>query len=217
MCKIALVNDSATDATLRSRKMRQTAASLTAVTRRLTAERGLGGFTVEEVCDEVDISRRTFFNYFSSKEDAIIGAPDDELRHFTEQFLAREPAGWGRVLDDLVELAIEHFESTGLDSAEHGELMAALEREPKLLLRFMGLTRERDKQAVAMVAQREGVAGDDPHAEAAIAVLSMLLHSAGERYLRPDNEHQFSFLIHDRLAALRAVLVTASPRKGPTT
>ena len=41
--------------------------------------RGLNGYTVEEVCERGGISRRTFFNYFPTKEDAIIGHADDEL------------------------------------------------------------------------------------------------------------------------------------------
>ncbi|MDQ4490387.1 TetR/AcrR family transcriptional regulator [Sinomonas sp. ASV486] len=37
----------------------------------LATARGLGGFTVEELADAAGVSRRTFFNYFSSVEEAI--------------------------------------------------------------------------------------------------------------------------------------------------
>jgi AcrR family transcriptional regulator len=207
--------NSAPEVTRRSQKMRHTATHLTTVARRLTAERGLNGFTVEEVCDEVDISRRTFFNYFPSKEDAIIGVqPEEDLRRFSDEFLARGSGGWATVVDDLVELVIAHFESAGVHTAEHAQLMSALEREPKLLFKFMGVTRERDRQAMALVAQRENVAVDDPRAEAALNVLSILLRSTGEHYLLSENTHDFSTLLHERLAAMRAVLAPESPRKG---
>jgi AcrR family transcriptional regulator len=195
--------------------MLATATRLTSVARRLTAERGLNGFTVEEVCDEVDVSRRTFFNYFPTKEDAVLGIdPGEELEKFSAGFLARGSHGWGTVIDDLVDLVIDHFAATGPDPVAHREFTAALEREPRLLLRFMGATREREKQAVALVASREGVAVDDPRAEAAVSILTTLLKQAGERYLDPARTHDFPSTLRNHLAALRVVMAPPTTRKA---
>ena len=49
---------------------------------RLVDERGFADVTVEEICDAAGISRRTFFNYFDSKDSAVLGAPSHE---FTEE------------------------------------------------------------------------------------------------------------------------------------
>ena len=196
----------------RERKAQETSSRLTSVSRRLTAERGLGGFTVQEVCDEADVSRRTFFNYFSSKEDAILGVhPEDEFQQLSNGFLERGSRGWSVVVDDLIELVIEHFEGMDLDPASHLEFHAALEREPQLLLRFMGVSRERDRQAVALVAKRENVPVDDVRAQGAVSVLSALLKSAGDRYLNPANAVDFSSLIRNDLAAFRDVLAFPTP------
>lgn len=196
----------------RERKAQETSSRLTSVSRRLTAERGLGGFTVQEVCDEADVSRRTFFNYFSSKEDAILGVhPEDEFQQLSNGFLERGSRGWSVVIDDLIELVIEHFEGMDLDPASHLEFHAALEREPQLLLRFMGVSRERDRQAVALVAKREKVPVDDVRAQGAVSVLSALLKSAGDRYLNPANAVDFSSLIRNDLAAFRDVLAFPTP------
>jgi len=196
----------------RERKAQETSSRLTSVSRRLTAERGLGGFTVQEVCDEADVSRRTFFNYFSSKEDAILGVhPEDEFQQLSNGFLERGSRGWSVVVDDLIELVIEHFEGMDLDPASHLEFHAALEREPQLLLRFMGVSRERDRQAVALVAKRENVPVDDVRAQSAVSVLSALLKTAGDRYLDPTNSVDFSSLIRNDLAAFRDVLAFPTP------
>ena len=196
----------------RERKAQETSSRLTSVSRRLTAERGLAGFTVQEVCDEADVSRRTFFNYFSSKEDAILGVhPEDEFQQLSNGFLERGSRGWSVVVDDLIELVIEHFEGMDLDPASHLEFHAALEREPQLLLRFMGVSRERDRQAVALVAKRENVPVDDVRAQGAVSVLSALLKSAGDRYLNPENAVDFSSLIRNDLAAFRDVLAFPTP------
>lgn len=195
--------------------MQETAFQLTHVCRRLTAERGLAGFTIEEVCEEVDVSRRTFFNYFPSKEDAVIGAdPEDESHRFAEEFLARGSTGWPGVIDDLVALVASHFEATGIDPAARSEFMQALEREPRLLARFIGVSRERERQAIAIVAEREGVAPDDARAEAAVGLLTTLLRSGAERLLDPDDSRDFSTILAESLAAFRAVLDAPSPRKG---
>lgn len=48
----------------------------------LVIEHGFDGVTVEDICMRAEISKKTFFNYFSSKSGAIMGRmdvfPDDE-------------------------------------------------------------------------------------------------------------------------------------------
>jgi len=195
--------------------MRQTAANLTSVSRRLTAERGLSGFTIEEVCDAVGVSRRTFFNYFASKEDAVLGAnPEEEFRRFGEQFVARGASSWPDVLGDLIALAIEHIESDDLDPREHTDLMAALEREPRLLARFMGITRDRDRQFRALIANRQGVDGDDPRVFATVSVLGSLMKSSADNFVAPDNDRDFATILTSSLDAMRTVLAPPAPSKG---
>jgi AcrR family transcriptional regulator len=198
------------------RRMRQTAASLTAVSRRLTAERGLAGFTIEEVCDEVDVSRRTFFNYFASKEDAVLGGDtENDFEILSEAFLAGEPGDWSRALQDLVDLAVAHIEADDMDASTHTDFMAALEREPRLLARFIGVTRERERLIRVLVARREGVGEDDPRAAAVVGILATLMQSSAQRFIDPANTQDFSTLLTTSLAAFRTVLaVPTTPVKG---
>ena len=200
------MSESATPSRVEQR-MRRTAANLTAVSRRYTAERGLAGFTIEEVCAAVDVSRRTFFNYFASKEDAVIGVnPDEEYRHFAEQFLARGAGEWPQVLNDLIDLAIQHIESEHLDPREHSDLMAALEREPRLLARFIGLSRDRDRQLRGLIVERQGVSGDDPRAAAIVSVIGSLMKSSADTFVDPANDQDFATILTASLAAMRLVL-----------
>ncbi|MGY4857361.1 TetR/AcrR family transcriptional regulator [Cryobacterium sp. AP23] len=57
----------------RERKKRQTAASIEWATLELACVRGLSGTTIEAISDRADVTSRTFFNYFASKEDAALG------------------------------------------------------------------------------------------------------------------------------------------------
>ena len=202
----------------RELKKQKTASELTSATRRFTAERGINGFTIEEVCAEVNVSRRTFFNYFATKDDAVIGAnPDEQFAEFEAQFLAPGATEWPWILDDLVALVITHFGQAEEHAVVHREFLAAMEREPHLLIRFIGITRERERQLIALVARRQRVEASDPRAEASINVLSTLMRTTADRFMDPANAHEphdFSTILTTSLAAARVVLASPSPRKA---
>ena len=200
------MNESAITTRAAERKL-ATASRLTAVSRRLTADRGLSGFTIEEVCEEVGVSRRTFFNYFPSKEEAVLGVDEShELQVFSERFLAEGARGWSLVVDDLIALITEYAADTGLDAEEHLELIRAVDREPKLLARFVGMGRERETQLLELVALREGVPTSDLRARAAVDVVSTILRSSADRLLEPGGAESFGTALTTSLAALREVL-----------
>ncbi len=58
---------------LRERKRLETRLRIEDEATRLFLDRSFDGVTLEEICDAADISRRTFFNYFSSKEHVAVG------------------------------------------------------------------------------------------------------------------------------------------------
>ena len=66
-------NDSLVNLGLRERKKEQTRQALEKAILCLVIEKGYEEVTVEEVCQKVGISRKTFFNYFSSKRAAVLG------------------------------------------------------------------------------------------------------------------------------------------------
>jgi AcrR family transcriptional regulator len=191
--------------------MAATASRLTDQSRRLTAERGLHGFTIEELCDAVGISRRTFFNYFHSKEEVVIGVDEvDEVQRLAKDFMDRGSRGWPAVIDDIIDIAVEHARATGLGMSEHADLMAAVEREPKLLARFVELSREREEQLTQLAAAREGVPASDLRARASVQLIAAVLRTASDRIFDPNGDGDFAAALLDSLAAVRAVAASAS-------
>lgn len=58
---------------LRERKRHDTRRRIIDSATRLVAEHGFEAVTVEQICAEAGISRRTFFNYMESKDEAVLG------------------------------------------------------------------------------------------------------------------------------------------------
>jgi len=73
----------------RERKKLETRSALRSAALRLAIERGPEQVTIEEIADAADVSVRTFFNYFSSKEEAIIGWDPEARAGMAQRLLAR--------------------------------------------------------------------------------------------------------------------------------
>jgi len=105
---------------LRERKKEKTRTQLTDAAFRLFAEQGFDGTTIEQIVDEVEVSPRTFFRYFDSKEDVVIGFFDDiglELRDMLEQ-RPEDEAPFEAVSESLRSLADMYL-------ADEGRVVAA--------------------------------------------------------------------------------------------
>ena len=77
---------------LRERKKLATKQALALAAMQLAAQRGLENVRVEDITDAVNVSRRTFTNYFSCKEEAIASLNADRAARAAEA-LPERPAG----------------------------------------------------------------------------------------------------------------------------
>ncbi|UJA20306.1 TetR family transcriptional regulator [Thermoleophilia bacterium SCSIO 60948] len=110
---------------LRERKKQATRERIVHVGMELFAERGFDGTTVADIAAAADISPRTFFAYFPSKESLVFCDADEKLE-IVRGWLRDRPAG-ANVIDAIRDGAMAML--SGMDEAEH-----AAERERKNLV-----------------------------------------------------------------------------------
>jgi AcrR family transcriptional regulator len=79
------------EVSLRERKKLATRRELRRAALRLVAARGYSNVTVEEIAEAANVSPRTFFNYFASKEAALFGVDPDQARAVCERILSEAP------------------------------------------------------------------------------------------------------------------------------
>ena len=181
---------------LRDAKTRETERALGAAARRRTIEDGFGGFTIEDVCAEVGVSRRTFINYFASKENAVLGfAIRTDTHDLDEAFVA----GDGPLMEALVELLISRFERSGLEPHELGEVMQAAKREPRLIAHAIELMDEAIRGDMRLVERRQGWPLGDPRAEVAVKVLGPIVQPTVQQFFDADASLDFRALARRRL------------------
>src|ERR1700729_752577 len=82
-------------ASLRERKKLATRRALRRVTLDLVAERGFGHVTIEDIAAAADVSPRTFFNYFPSKEAAVFGADTGRTEALRLRLIQQSPGETG--------------------------------------------------------------------------------------------------------------------------
>ena len=99
---------------LRERKRLATKRSIQRAVLSLSIEHGFDRVTIEEVSREADIAPRTFFNYFPTKEAALVGDVPRELDSAAvERFIAGGPSGSFFV--DFGEMMISHLDGVQFD------------------------------------------------------------------------------------------------------
>lgn len=158
-------------ASLRERKNRATRAALRHSAVTLVASRGLTSVTVEDIAAHADVSPRTFYNYFPSKEDAVSGWDPGMLSDLVERLRGRPaseaaPAALRAALSEVFSL----FDDNHRDLLERLRLTRT---DPHLLAHHVARWGEAERQLVAALAERRG--SDPAHDNYAALVVATTL------------------------------------------
>ncbi|MFJ1457441.1 TetR/AcrR family transcriptional regulator [Nocardia sp. N2S4-5] len=181
---------------LREQKKRQTRLALCVAARRLTLERGLDATTAEDVAKAVGVSPRTFFNYYETKLDAVvgpvgeIGTPDTR-----EQFVAGGPTGV--LIDDLTWLYASGYEPDN-EVRESVSLVAEIiKQESRVLAAFVAAGARYEKAVGELLSARMGADVSTEFA-ALTAHLMSALSTRAAMSLADNPDRSLAEALHDQ-------------------
>jgi AcrR family transcriptional regulator len=145
---------------LRERKKRATRDVIAATARRLFAERGFDAVTVAEIAVAADVSEKTVFNHFATKEDLVFAGGDTRLAQLQAE-IAQRPAGTS-VLDVFRANSAAMLDVVAAGEGDDRLVVPRIVRDSPLLQQRLAAGWEHEAATlVAVVAEATGADDDD--------------------------------------------------------
>ncbi|MFD3697543.1 TetR family transcriptional regulator [Streptomyces sp. NPDC058646] len=169
---------------LRERKKRRTRDALLRAALLLFVSQGYERTTVDEITDAVEVSQRTFFRYFASKEEVAFAVQDLVESHFYAE-LGSRPAAEGplEAMRNAVLAAWDTVEEAISEAVPVDLYMRSyrlIESTPALLAVHLRRSAELEERISRLIAAREGLDVDtDPRPRVAVAAFSGVMRVTG--------------------------------------
>ena len=186
-------------APLRERRRAETTAAVARAALDLACERPWAEVTVDDVAARSGVSRRTFFNYFPSKDEALL--------HFAPAWdadlLAAFRTGTGPALDALEELLVTQTERAHVHREDGRRFFGVVHDNPVLLPVLLGRVSAVEEELAAAVLQREP-GTDDVRARVLAACAASVSRVAAQRWTADPGTDPVA-AVRAAFAALRGV------------
>lgn len=169
---------------LRERKKRETRLALSHAAIRLVIERGWDNVSVEDIAAEVNVSERTFRNYFGSKAEAVVATHVDRGRR-TAEALRERPAG-EPLWDAVMAAVLVQFEFPERSADARDRYSAGLRKllaEPAVQQEVFRAHADAQDELADAIAERTGTATTDLYPQIVASVVSAGLGTALTRWM----------------------------------
>ena len=198
---------------LRERKKVETRQRLREVALRLATERGVEQVTVEDIAAEADVSTRTFFNYFTSKEDALIGADPWTASELARTLADRPPHE--PPLESLRQLMLMRAQIIEQRVDDVRARMHLVRHCPSLQPGYLAQAAAFDRVLAEGIAARLGTDPDlDLYPALLVAVASTAMRTTIVTWLNGPGQGSLTAMIEEAFAQIAAGL--PPPRNQPT-
>jgi AcrR family transcriptional regulator len=194
---------------LRERKKAATRLALHEAALRLVAERGLEHVSVDDIATRADVSPRTFFNYFPTKDDAVLGLDPDAMHRQVQDLLDR-PAD-----ESPIEALRAVARGQALEMAGETELwplrLTVIDAHPTLFGRLAAVFGESERVMAEAIAQRTGTrVGVDVYPTLLAGVAGVAMRTALHRWHATEFTASLPALVDEAWTALAAGLPAPS-------
>lgn len=191
------------EVSLRERKKQATRAALSHAAWSLMIERGLQAVTPETVAEAVDVSPRTFRNYFASREEAILYGLVSRAGSIADALRAR-PAG-EPVWDSLIAVLPDVVAGLLGESRDLLLLMHAILRDPAMFAQHLVAFEHSQDLFGAVIAERTGTDHRyDLSPRLLAAALGVAIRTAAITWAQSESDVSIADLIRQCLVELRA-------------
>lgn len=187
---------------LRERKQQQTRERLKRAAMALFLERGFEATTIDDIATKADMSRRSFFHYFASKEDVVAAWQEDAAAALVAEILAR-PA------DESMLTAAENAIAAAVKRIDPAEAaaMSRLKRDNPALRARDQLKYEKLEQALAEgLTQRSGRNSDRLKARLVAMISIGAMRVGGESWIGEGAREKPEAFVKRTFDAIRAIL-----------
>ncbi|MCE4266041.1 TetR family transcriptional regulator [Rhodococcus sp. AD45-ID] len=143
-----------TEPGLRDRKKAATRAALSSAAERLARALGIECVTADAIASEAGVSTRTFHNYFSSKEEAVLASFEESVTLWIEA-LASRPAD-EPILDVLEDLVVEIVTGSGPTASKTTSIWMLSDASPALYRDAADMHQRINRAVIQALAERTG-------------------------------------------------------------
>ncbi len=175
---------------LRERKKRATRQTLQQAAVRLIREHGLNSVTVDDICARAEVSPRTFFNYFTAKEEVLVPWDPEVVASTPERVVAR-PAG--EPLLSVVRTVLGETLDTAMAGSTWRDQALVLREHPELVGRVAMASHDLEVALARGLAERLGRDDGDGYVRLLAAIGVTTLRVAIQSWqVDPDTSvHEF--------------------------
>ena len=159
---------------------------------------------MDELAEEAGVSRRTLFNYFPGKVDAVLGPLPSLPAEALEVFRAGGPHG--DLVEDLAQLVDAMLLQEDLDREDVTRHRRLLLAAPKLLAATHDRMVRLSEEIVEATVAREGPSFRRRRARVAVALFAALFDTALEDFLTDTRRRGLEHHFHDSLRTARELL-----------
>ncbi|MDT6982003.1 TetR family transcriptional regulator [Streptomyces lusitanus] len=177
---------------LRERKKQQTRDALVRAALDLIVTRGYDGTTVDDIAAAVDVSQRTFFRYFASKEEVALFVPGLAEQRIAEAVRARPRDE--APLEALRRAVLDSWDAIGeavgrlVPMELHMRVYRVIESTPALLAAHLRRSAELEEELAGIIAEREGLDVDsDPRPRILVAAFAGVIRVAERLWSAGDD------------------------------